>query len=37
MEMVATVASAAIVLIIAWQLLGSIWNIVSIVYGLFKD
>lgn len=37
MEMVATGASAILFLLITWQVLGSIWNIISIVRGIFTD
>ena len=36
MEILATAASVALVVLIAWQLLGSIFNIVGIIVGLFK-
>ena len=36
MEVVATIASAALVLLITWQLLGSIFNIVGIIVDLFR-
>lgn len=37
METALTVVSVVLFLSIAWQVLGSIWNIVSIVVGLFND
>lgn len=37
METVATIASVVIFLLITWQLVGSILNIVGIVVGLFKN
>ena len=37
METFATVAAVALLLALAWQILGSVWNIVAIVWGLFKD
>ncbi len=37
METVTLVASVALVALIAWQLLGSIINIVGIVVGLVKN
>jgi len=36
METVATVASAVLFVLIAWQVIGSIWNIISIIAGIFK-
>ena len=37
METAATVASVVLLIALAWQILGSVWNIVAIVMGLFKD
>jgi hypothetical protein len=37
METVATVGSVVLLLALAWQILGSVWNIVAIVLGLFRD
>ena len=37
METVATVGSVVLLLALAWQILGSVWNIVAIVLGLFID
>ena len=37
METFATVAAVALLLALAWQILGSVWNIVAIVWGLFRD
>ena len=37
MEGLATVASVALLVALAWQILGSVWNVVAIVMGLFKD
>ena len=36
METIATAASAVIFALIAWQVIGAIWNIISIVLGIFK-
>ena len=33
----ASVAAIVLLLALAWQILGSVWNIVAIVWGLFKD
>ena len=33
----ATVLSVVILLVLAWQIWGSIWNIIAIVLGLFKE
>ena len=37
MEVLALVASVVIFLLITWQLVGSILNIIGIVVGLFRD
>lgn len=37
METFATILSVAFLLILVWQILGSVWNIIAIVLGLFKD
>ncbi len=37
MDTVLSVASIALLLLLAWQIWGSIWNIVAIIYSLFKD
>ena len=37
METVATVGSVVLLLALTWQILGSVWNIVAIVLGLFRD
>ncbi len=37
MEILASIASVILLLVITWQVLGSIWNIVSIVRGLFEN
>ena len=37
MTIILSVASYALLLLLAWQIWGSIWNIISIVYSLFKD
>ena len=36
METFATVLSAGIILVLFWQILGSIWNIVAIFFDLLK-
>ncbi len=36
MEAFVTVVSVVLFLSIAWQVLGSIWNIINIVVGIFK-
>ncbi len=37
METIATVGSVLLLLALVWQILGSVWNIVAIVLGLFRD
>ncbi len=37
METVLSVASVGLLLLLAWQIWGSIWNIIAIVISLFKD
>lgn len=37
MQTFATILSVVLLLILAWQILGSVWNIIAIVMGLFKD
>lgn len=37
MKYVLSGASIALLLLLVWQIWGSIWNIISIVVGLFKD
>ena len=37
MNIVLSVASIVLLLLLAWQIWGSIWNIISIVISLFKD
>ena len=37
MDTLALIASVAIFLLITWQLIGSVLNIVGIVVGLFRD
>ncbi len=37
MEMLLNVVSIALLLLLVWQIWGSIWNIISIVRSLFKD
>ena len=32
----ATVLSVVLLLVLVWQILGSIWNIIAIVFDLFK-
>ena len=36
MTVLATVLSVVLLLVLAWQILGSIWNIIAIVFDLFK-
>ena len=33
----ATILSVVILLVLAWQIWGSIWNIIAIFLGLFKE
>ena len=37
MDTFATAAAVVLLLALAWQILGSVWNIVAIVWGLFRD
>jgi hypothetical protein len=37
MTIFATILSVVILLILIWQILGSVWNIVAIVLDLFKE
>ncbi len=37
MEMLLSVVSIALLLLLVWQIWGSVWNIISIVRSLFKD
>ena len=37
METLATVGSVLLLVALGWQILGSVWNIVAIVLGLFRD
>lgn len=37
METLATGAAVLLLIALGWQILGSVWNIVAIVMGLFKD
>ncbi len=37
METLASVVAVILLLALGWQILGSVWNIVAIVLGLFKD
>lgn len=36
MEIAATILAVVLLAILAWQILGSIWNIIAIFLGLFK-
>lgn len=37
MTIFATVLSVVLLLVLAWQILGSVWNILAIVLDLFKN
>lgn len=37
MNTLAVILSVAALVMLAWQIFGSVWNIVAIVWGLFKD
>ena len=37
MDIILNIASVALLLLLLWQIWGSIWNIIAIVYSLFKD
>jgi hypothetical protein len=37
MTILATIFSAILLLVLIWQILGSVWNIVAIVVDLFKN
>lgn len=37
MTILLSAVSIALLLLLLWQIWGSIWNIISIVYSLFKD
>lgn len=36
MTVFATILSAVLLLVLAWQILGSVWNILAIILDLFK-
>ncbi len=36
MEIFATILAVACIIMLAWQILGSFWNIISILLGLFR-
>ena len=36
-ENILSAASIAILLLLAWQIWGSVWNIIAILISLFKD
>lgn len=37
MTIFATILSVVLLLVLAWQILGSVWNILAIVLDLFKN
>ena len=37
MNLVLSAASVALLAILGWQIWGSIWNIIAIVYSLFSE
>ena len=37
MNIVLSIASLALLLLLVWQIWGSIWNIIAIVISLFKE
>lgn len=37
MEIIAKIVSAALLMLLGWQVLGSLWNIVAIVLELLRD
>jgi len=37
MEMIAKVASVVLLMLLGWQILGSLWNIIAIVLELLRD
>ena len=37
MKVILSVASIALLLLLAWQIWGSVWNIIAIMRSLFND
>ena len=37
MNIILSVASIVLLLLLAWQIWGSVWNIIAIVHSLFKE
>lgn len=37
MEMIAKIVSAVLLMLLGWQVIGSLWNIIVIVLELIKD
>ncbi len=37
MEMIAKIVSVALLMLLGWQVLGSLWNIIAIVLELVRD
>ena len=37
MKIFLSAASIALLLLLVWQIWGSVWNIIAIVHSLFKD